>query len=285
MKDFKGLFYKKDKEKLFYEGGAHFKYSDLVKELNKLLKEPNNIVTTSNLINSNSQKQGLVSIKNNILKTEENNNYLLYKEKPLKSKLLTLDNYKNIVINKNNISTKQRSYNKDILNKINVIKSSHKYKLSPIKNSLSKKNLLDKNSQSKSLKKLKDKDINKTNNNLRFILNYKSTIENNLPLINSSHSKKILEKNDINTINSNKNFLKYISKLDEVKSNYLLNNHLFFFLKNIDKKRNNIFPFKSPDGYRNKNDFDTIDNLSKRSNYNFGKLEKYFSNKKYIQKK
>ena len=33
MENYKGIFYNDEKEKKYYEGGAHFKYSDLVKKL------------------------------------------------------------------------------------------------------------------------------------------------------------------------------------------------------------------------------------------------------------
>ena len=33
MNNYKGLFYNEKTKKLYYEGGAHFKYKDLVKEL------------------------------------------------------------------------------------------------------------------------------------------------------------------------------------------------------------------------------------------------------------
>ena len=36
MYNYKGIFYKEEKEKKYYEGGAHFKYSELFFELNYL---------------------------------------------------------------------------------------------------------------------------------------------------------------------------------------------------------------------------------------------------------
>ena len=40
--DYKGIFYEDNSERKYYEGGAHFSYSDLVYELNQLIKERNN---------------------------------------------------------------------------------------------------------------------------------------------------------------------------------------------------------------------------------------------------
>ena len=54
MLDFKGIFHDQNIKPNFYEGGAHFKYSDLIKELNKLIKNlspyritPNSTQSTS----------------------------------------------------------------------------------------------------------------------------------------------------------------------------------------------------------------------------------------------
>ena len=41
MINYKGIFYKEQKEKKYYEGGAHFKYMDLVNILIDLIKENN----------------------------------------------------------------------------------------------------------------------------------------------------------------------------------------------------------------------------------------------------
>ena len=37
MNDYKGLYYNDDNEQAFYEGGAHFKYIDLYRKLERLL--------------------------------------------------------------------------------------------------------------------------------------------------------------------------------------------------------------------------------------------------------
>ena len=39
MNNYKGIFYKQETEKKYYEGGAHFKYSDLVRELQKIIEK------------------------------------------------------------------------------------------------------------------------------------------------------------------------------------------------------------------------------------------------------
>ena len=41
-KDFKGIYYKNKKPIKYYEGGAHFKYSELVDALTKLENSKNN---------------------------------------------------------------------------------------------------------------------------------------------------------------------------------------------------------------------------------------------------
>lgn len=39
MEEYKGIFYNDNSEKRFYEGGAHFRYSDLVKALSIIKKK------------------------------------------------------------------------------------------------------------------------------------------------------------------------------------------------------------------------------------------------------
>ena len=41
MEDYKGIYYNDDEEQPYYEGGAHFKYSELYKILEELSKKLN----------------------------------------------------------------------------------------------------------------------------------------------------------------------------------------------------------------------------------------------------
>jgi hypothetical protein len=77
--------------------------------------------------------------------------------------------------------------------------------------------------------------------------------------------------------------MNYITKLNQIKSNFQKENKIFTLKRNINivNDKNSIFPFKSSDIYKTKN-FYTIDTLSNRKRvYNLGKIGKYFSTKKY----
>ena len=61
MLNYKGIFYREEKEKKFYEGGAHFKYSDLVKALLDLIKEKNQNLEFETLENSKNSPKNKIS--------------------------------------------------------------------------------------------------------------------------------------------------------------------------------------------------------------------------------
>lgn len=306
MENYKGIFYNDHEEKKYYEGGAHFKYSDLVRELNKLCQEPKKNSSINILVNSNSQKQGIVIRKNSILKSEGNNN-IKYRKKIGNLHLLTLNNYKDIIVRNNKfVLNKKSNFNlqsgrkkMDLLELIN-----NHLKLSPIRvnnnyNNYNKyyycKNSLDKDQENKSSKPM-NKNINKTNDNLKLIINNKRTIQKNLPLIESFYYKKLLNKNLINIdkisnnnssntdLKANKNNLKNIIKFNFIH-NIQNQDNKFSPYKYIDIDKNSIFSFKSSDAHKNRQNFETIDAIKGRKNYNFGKLAKYFSVNKYIKTK
>ena len=307
MENYKGIFYNDHEEKKYYEGGAHFKYSDLVRELNKLCQEPKKNSSIRILMNSNSQKQGIVIRKNSILKSEGNNNNIKYRKKIDDSNLLTLNNYKDIIIRnnkfvlnkKNNFNVQSGRKKMDLLELIN-----NQLKLSPIKvnnnyNNYKKfyycKNSLDKDKENRSSKPM-NKIVNKTNDNLKLIINNKRTIQNNLPLIESFYYKKFCSKNliNINKVSSNNtnntdlksknNNLKFKIKFNDI-ANIQNQDNKFSPFKKIDNDKNSLFSFKSSDVYKNRHKFETIEAIKGRKNYNFGKLAKYFSVNKYIQTK
>ena len=299
MNNYKGVFYKKETEKKYYEGGAHFKYSDLVRELEKLIEETQLNTKVNYLLNSNSQK--------NAIKTEGNSfKEILSKENQLE-KLLTLDNYKDIIIyNNKNIKTKENRIIKQELKKMNCLEMIEKNsKLSPIKNSFYYnkyfycKNSLDDNFNKNRTFKIPN-NINKVNNNLTLVANKKIINNNKLPLIKSNYVKKFENKNSlydvsnkINNLNKNdkKNFnlnVNYISKLNICKNNSQKENDIFTPKRNnnIVSDKNSIFSFRSSDINKSKKNFDTIDTFSNRKRiYNLVKFGKYFSTKKYKNSK
>ena len=70
MYNYKGIFYKEEKEKKFYEGGAHFKYSDLVFMLNKLIEKKK--IRGENIDNDSlNEKHSLLSNNKNIINEEK----------------------------------------------------------------------------------------------------------------------------------------------------------------------------------------------------------------------
>ena len=292
MNNYKGIFYNQETEKKYYEGGAHFKYSDLVRELEKLIEETQKNNKVNYLVNSNSQKS--------VIKSEGNKfKEIIPKENKL-DKLLTLNNYKDIIIyNNKNIKTKENSIRKQILKKLNLLELiEQNFKLSPIKNSFYYnkyfycKNSIDDNFHKNRTVKIPN-NICKTNNNLKLITNEKIINNNNkLPLIESSYFKNFDKKDSLylNKVNKN-NFnlnMNYISKLNQFKSNFQKENKIFTPKRkiNIVSDKNSIFSFKSSDIYKSKKNFDTIDILSNRKKiYNLGKIGKYFSTKKYKNNK
>ena len=292
MNNYKGIFYNQETEKKYYEGGAHFKYSDLVRELEKLIEETQKNNKVNYLVNSNSQKS--------VIKSEGNKfKEIIPKENKL-DKLLTLNNYKDIIIyNNKNIKTKENSIRKQILKKLNLLELiEQNFKLSPIKNSFYYnkyfycKNSIDDNFHKNRTVKIPN-NISKTNNNLKLVTN-KQIINNNnkLPLIESSYFKNFDKKDSLYLNKDNKNNfnlnMNYISKLNQYKSNFQKENKIFTPKRNINivSDKNSIFSFKSSDIYKNKKNLDTIDTLSNRKRiYTLGKIGKYFSTKKYKNNK
>ena len=297
MNNYKGIFYNQETEKKYYEGGAHFKYSDLVRELEKLIEENQMKNKVNHLLNSNSQKS--------IIKSEGNKfKEIVPKENKLE-KLLTLNNYKDIIIyNNKNIKTKENSISKQILKKMNLLDMiEQNFKLSPIKNSFYYnkyfycKNSIDNNFNKNRTFKIPN-NLYKNNNNIKLETNKKTINNNKLPLIESSYFKNFGNKNSLydgnNKINdliknSKKNLnINGISKLNELKSNFQKENKIFSPKRNINiiSDKNSIFSFKTSGIYKIKKNFDTIDTLSNRKRiYNIGKIGKYFSTKKYKNNK
>ena len=272
MNNYKGIFYNQETEKKYYEGGAHFKYSDLVRELEKLIEENQMKNKVNHLLNSNSQKSTIKSEGNKFKEIVPKENKL--------EKLLTLNNYKDIIIyNNKNIKTKENSISKQILKKMNLLDMIERnFKLSPIKNSFYYnkyfycKNSIDDNFNKNRTFKIPN-NLYKNNNNIKLVTNKKTINNNKLPLIESSYFKNFGYKNSLydgnNKINdliknSKKNLnINGISKLNELKSN-----------------------FQTSGIYKIKKNFDTIDTLSNRKRiYNIGKIGKYFSTKKYKNNK
>ena len=275
MENYKGFFFNKEKEKKYYEGGAHFKYTDLVNALNDLLKETNNNLIINTLINNSTQKDNLI-ISHKYIKSEGNKyKNKSFKEKKINSNLLTLNNYKDdfrdIIINKTRpqLST-EKNINRQTFNKMKLFESVYdNYKISTKYNNyndFNSINLLDKINRSKSIFRKNKNVINKTNNNLKLI-NNKNSLGKNLPLIESVYFNKILNRNFIDSDINNNDF-------DIIKKNILNKNKMFSPMNSNNNYKKSFFSFKSTDNNKNYKNYDTINIISRRRNYNFGKLFK-----------
>jgi hypothetical protein len=275
MINYKGIFYHKEKEKHYYEGGAHFKYSDLVDRMNQLIKEKSRFVS--------SEDSSIISNKINNNEASKMNS----QEKKANSHLLTLNTQKNnnnikLMNNKNILNTEQ-SVEANKKNKL-IKLLDYNIKVSPFKNKLYNNNKLycynsiDKNNK----KSLKNSALNENLNESNDI-DRKSKYKNNLPPIQSSHfrnipsNKNILEKN--NEINDNSNHkinLKQIPKINInkikiMKENLLAKNKLLspFHNINVNNNKKNMLADDFPDISKNLKIFETIEIYTK----NFRKLK------------
>ena len=75
MYNYKGIFYKEEKDKKYYEGGAHFSYRELVYELNKLIKERNKDIEVN--LSKDSKDNILLCNNQNILNPVPNSKSLM----------------------------------------------------------------------------------------------------------------------------------------------------------------------------------------------------------------
>ena len=275
MINYKGIFYHKEKEKHFYEGGAHFKYSDLVNRINQLIKEKNQF--------ESSEDSSITSNKININELSKLNS----QEKKINSNLLTINTQKNnnniMLMNSKNILNTEQSLEANKKNKLFKLLD-YNVKVSPFKNKINNNkqlycyNSIDKNNK----KSLKNSALNENLNESNDI-DRKSKYKNNLPPIQSSHfknipsNKNILEKN--NEINDNSNHkinLKQIPKINInkikiMKENLLAKNKYLspFHNINVNNNKKNMLADDFPDISKNLKIFETIEIYTK----NFRKLK------------
>jgi hypothetical protein len=276
MINYKGIFYHKEKEKHFYEGGAHFKYSDLVNRINQLIKEKNKF--------ESSEDSSIISNKINKNEVSKMNS----QEKKTNSNLLTINTQKNTnnikLVNNKNILTEQNIEPNKKNKLINLI--DYNIKVSPFKNKLNNNNnkkyycynSIDKNNKKSLKNSVFNDNLNESNDNDK-----KSKYKNNLPPIQSSYFKKapsnknIFEKNNETNDNNNNNHkinLKQIpkfniNKVKVMKENLLLKNKILSPFHNINSNRKNMFADDFPDINKNLKIFETIEIYTK----NFRKLK------------
>lgn len=125
-KDFKGIYYKNKKPIKYYEGGAHFKYSDLVDALTKL---------------ENSKNNKIHSLQKNSKIKNETHRLKIFGGKKINTNLLTLNKNKDIYHYREHLSTdkylnrKEREREKERKKRIMEL-INFNVKVSPFKNSL-----------------------------------------------------------------------------------------------------------------------------------------------------
>ena len=287
MYDYKGIFYEKEKEKQYFEGGAHFKYSELVYELNKLIKESNkdtqntSIDSRENIFLSNKNphiwKEGIKSksIKNQTKKPNLN--------------FLTINNNNADYGNKINIRKSSKlilktEKNKEYLQKNKLLGLfSKNSKMSPLKtNPNNNKNVqsIDKNYKNYNLKTIindrNKKDIFK---NISIYLNHNKKFKNNnLPIIKDSHNNNFSNRN---IFLSKLNNYKFDTKYEFSNNNLLMKNKVLFSpFKNArsNRENNKILSVDFSLNNKNKNTIDTMNTVTSYKNKLYlhkAKLTKY----------
>ena len=309
MLNYKGIFYKEEKEKKYYEGGAHFKYSDLVRILLALIKDENKNTESKESKISNDSKLNLISSSNKIenIKNEENenekkinSNLLTINNNPIKNNIKIINTHKYVLNTEKNID-KEKMKKKRLMELLNYNLKISNFKKNTTKEkkvlNINSNNSIDQNYRKKSLKTLENNDnFYGTNNYLNININNKRLENNNLPLIQSSYYNNMSNKNMFNSknyVNDIKNNiinLKHVSKftLNKTKiskDNAFLKNKILSPFKNVNIKRNNAFSKDFNESYKNYNNYDTINIYTKNNdNYN-GKLAKYLTHNKNKQKK
>jgi len=201
MLNYKGLFYNDQKQKHFYEGGAHFKYKHLVKALEEL-----------------KQKQ---DEKENKDKIHNKNKSLDYNQN---QDLLINDNRHNILISPN--KDKNNDYIEQLLN-FNSVKRSKKgtIKLKEIKSVDRKKDIVLNTENNRY-----NNEMNIRNNSLEFNknLNLKSNVNNYKDMIlltenrNNNKSKDSKLKIDFDSYSNTKSYknLQNMISLPKIESSY-----------------------------------------------------------------
>ena len=297
MLNYKGMFYKEEKEKKFYEGGAHFKYSLLVRAL---LELQNQIKSSSETINSNSIKNDSVFDTNSIQRQRERNN-IINKDSNINQYILTLNNRKDKTFhNRVSLSTEKHLREKD--KKTNLVDLLNlNLKIFPIKNNSNSKRKnymgsLDKNYRVKSIKQLginnnnDNKNLNNRNNlYLKTQINQdKKEYNYDLPLIQSYYfnnlaNKSILEKSKDNNNNNLKIPMFSPMKIKISKNIKIFPNNPIVSPKKQIYLGNSLL--NEIEINKNSKNFDTIEMSMNNNRHYFAKIKKILNNNKSKQKR
>ena len=288
---YKGIFYNNKTTHRYYEGGAHFSYSELVFELNKLIKEKNKDAD----MNSSRESKETIFLASNyqdLFRETQKTKNLTNIQKKMKLNFLTINNNniqrkKILNINKDSkliLNTEKNNENRQ--NSQKMILASKNMKISPLKtnpNNNKKMNSIEKNYNIKTLE-------NKANNrniykNITLYINNKEKKNNNLPIITNFHYNNFSNKNIFKSRQNNLFNLKFDSKVETSKYNLFLKNKILSPLKNIQSNRENkLFSVDFSESKYNKNTIDTITSNKNRFYLSKGKLTKYIKDEIYKQK-
>ena len=290
-KDFKGIYYKNKKPIKYYEGGAHFKYSDLVDALTKL---------------ENSKNNKIHSLQKNSKIKNETHRLKIFGGKKINTNLLTLNKNKDIYHYREHLSTdkylnrkeREKDKKKRIMELINF-----NIKVSPFKNSLimNKKyycnNSLNNNYKTKLKKSFGESSNNKTqivkDTYLKTQANQEKKDNYELPIIKSIYNfnNKSLEKMKMRS-NKTKLDLKFIprsklafNKTKNSKENLFHNNKLFSLNRDKYFGNNEIGKDGFFETFKNSKNYETIEIYAKKSEYNFDKkiIKHLFSKKSSLR--
>ena len=222
LNEYKGIFYKDNKEHKFYEGGAHFKYKELYKKLLILKKENEKeiypLISDNHIIKNlkNRSDENSQSIKNNIR---------------IKKVLSSIKN-ENLNIEKKNIEKKKNMSQIDINPNIYLNNSNFNYyKLGSLK-LRNNSNLF-----------LKERNSSIGNKNQYNLITNKHLLYNSL----NNDIKNFPKKMNLKFKKSNFNLYDYSLYLNDFgnKSNSIIKNEMLYLKKNSSlkdlKSRNQIF--------------------------------------------
>ena len=292
-KDFKGIYYKNKKPIKYYEGGAHFKYSDLVDALTKL---------------ENSKNNKIHSLQKNSKIKNETHRLKIFGGKKINTNLLTLNKNKDIYHYREHLSTdkylnrKEREREKERKKRIMEL-INFNVKVSPFKNSLimNKKyycnNSLNNNYKTKLKKSFGESSNNKTqivkDTYLKTQANQEKKDNYELPIIKSIYNfnNKSLEKMKMRS-NKTKLDLKFIpksrlafNKTKNSKENLFHNNKLFSLNRDKYFGNNEIGKDGFFETFKNSKNYETIEIYAKKSEYNFDKkiIKHLFSKKSSLR--
>ena len=296
MKDYKGLYHGEQANIKLYEHGAHFKYSDLVNALNKLLaRETQNEESD---IKSNSKKETSVN-------KEKKKKVKKYKLNINKENSNVNQRYNNIFNSNVNLNEKDKNID-NILEHYSFYKIKEKVPLNPISKSVDRSNVnlpkiinnINSNLNTNNLIPINLKKQSYNSKQLKKILNENNNEKNReeiLPLLGSLYHKQGKKEKDsdnnikienikLNSVKKHKNkrnlkiFLKEINNTENSKG--VLNGKLkSIFDTEKPIKKNNLINQPNND-YYSKNYIETVNNDISRQMYLIKKQLMGNSNKK-----